>query len=111
MTQSNAPDPRDDTAEPAASSLTLDPDKVEDLMFQEMRLAAPSFGYRENRVADAKGDILGTLIWNPENVEGEVVLLQGIEGMGKVAYLDMLSDWIELLQREYDKAYGDFYGE
>jgi len=75
------------------------------ISFRNHRLAALDFGDLKSRQGDVKrGTIIGYLTWEPENGEGEVVLDRDFGNYNMVSALDMMDDWIGLLQREYETA-------
>jgi hypothetical protein len=104
MDMTDATNPHDDNPSGTASPLR----RV--ISLQKYKLAAPEFGDMEERRALADGgEILGVLLNDPESVDGEVVLSKTFMLSGELAKLDILSDWIGLLQREYDRIHGEFY--
>jgi len=73
------------------------------ISFRNHRLAALDFGDLKERREDAKrGDIMGYLVWEPDMGEGEVVLIKQVDDYSWLSMLEMMSDWVRLLQREYD---------
>ena len=58
-----------------------------------------------------KGDRMGTL-WNKRNdVDGDVTIVEWFDNLGDIDKMDLLLDWIGLLEKERDllrkKMYGD----
>jgi hypothetical protein len=101
---SNASNPPDDVAQPATSPLKGG------ISFRNYTLAAPEYGDKKERRAEAKrSEVLAHLLTEPESAEGEVVLSKAFARYGDIAKLDMLSDWIGLLQREYDRIHKEVY--
>lgn len=72
-------------------------------MPRRWRLAAPEWGERRRRREDANnGKIVGVLIWSREDGEGEILLAPRFARLHWVERLDALSDWLGLLEREYE---------
>ena len=78
---------------------------MSDISFRNHRLAALDFGDLKERREDVKrGAIMGYLVWEPDMGEGEVVLIKQVDDYSWLSMLDMMGDWVGLLQREYDTA-------
>jgi len=56
-----------------------------------------------------KGVRLGTLWDRRDDPDGDITLSEYFDEYGDIAKLDVLGDWIGLLQREYDEVYKNLY--
>lgn len=80
--------------------------------FHTHYLAASNFGVPEDRKKIAKrGRVVGLLIVDEENVEGEVVLDKSLLKNDRLFMADVLSDFCGLIEREFNIRLDEFNDE
>lgn len=56
-----------------------------------------------------KGEKIGTLWNSKDDIDGDITLSCNFDGLSSIAKLDLLGDWIALLEREREYLLEVFY--